>query len=329
MFTLQLSGLGPDFHPTRGGARQKVRALITGLPSADKASTTIIATVARQVAAMLYEIQQHPPARPPWAHQPGPAMTPSEQIRRRSLVAMSFAQIAALPDKARAVVVLTTGAIEQHGLHLPVAVDALMGQVWLGRALGRLPTDFPCYLAPPITIGRSVEHTGFPGTLSVSKETLRLQLLAIARQLNAWGFRRLAIHNTHGGNLAVLGYTLREIKAAFGLEACLLQPAWDFGLSAQEPTFGFHAGGLETSWILAAAGDLVDMAEARCEWPAQIDHPGVLRPEASPARFTWITRDLSESGVMGDATAATRENGERWLEHGADCLAAAIMAAAG
>ena len=61
MFTLQLSGLGLDFHPTRGGDRQKLRALIAGLPSADKESTVIIATVARQVAAMLFEMQQHPP----------------------------------------------------------------------------------------------------------------------------------------------------------------------------------------------------------------------------------------------------------------------------
>jgi creatinine amidohydrolase len=255
-------------------------------------------------------------------------MTPAEGCHPRRLTAMRLTEIAALPDKERAVVVLTTGAIEQHGRHLPVAVDALMGEVWLERALAMLPTDFACYLAPPITIGRSVEHAGFPGTLTVSKETLRLQFLAIARQLNAWGFRRLAVHNTHGGNLAVLGYTLREIEATLGLRASLLQPQWDFELSLQEATFGFHAGELETSWILVAAGELVDMSEARCEWPAQIDQPGVLRPEVSPARVAWITRDLSESGVMGDATVATREKGERWLEHGARCLAAAIVAAA-
>jgi creatinine amidohydrolase len=61
MFLLQLSGLGLDFHPIRGGDRQKLRALITGLPSADQVSTAIIADVARQVAAMLYEMQLHPP----------------------------------------------------------------------------------------------------------------------------------------------------------------------------------------------------------------------------------------------------------------------------
>lgn len=237
---------------------------------------------------------------------------------------MTRAQIAQLPNKRDAVVILTTGAIEQHGRHLPVAVDALMGQVWLERALAILPADFPCYVAPPITIGRSVEHTGFPGTLTVSKETLRLQLLAIARQLHAWDFRRLAVHNTHGGNLAVLGYTLREIHATFGFQAELLRPQCNFGLSTQEETFGFHAGELETSWMLAVAPALVDMTAATCEWPARLDQPGRLRPEASPARIAWITCDLSKSGVMGDASAATKEKGESWLKHGAEGLAAAI-----
>lgn len=253
-------------------------------------------------------------------------MSPAENLRARSLVTMTQAQIARLPNKAQAVVVLTTGAIEQHGRHLPVAVDALMGQVWLERALALLPTDFPCYVTPPITIGRSVEHAGFPGTLTVSKETLRLQVLAIARQLHAWGFRHLAVHNTHGGNLAVLGYTLREIQTAYGLRAELLRPKWNFGLSAQEETFGFHAGELETGWMLAVAPALVDMTAATCEWPALLDQPGRLRPEASPARVAWITQDLSRSGVMGDATAATQEKGERWLKDGAGSVAAAIMA---
>ena len=117
-------------------------------------------------------------------------MNPPAAYRACQLSGLSLAQIAALPDKARATVLVATGAIEQHGPHLPVAVDALMGEVWLSLALARLPAETRCYVAPPITIGKSNVHTGFPGTLSISKETLRAQLLALARQLHAWGFRR-------------------------------------------------------------------------------------------------------------------------------------------
>ena len=117
--------------------------------------------------------------------------------RQRYLPGMTRRQIAALPDKSWAPVIIATGAIEQHGPHLPVAVDALMGQVWLSLALSRLPHGASAYVAPPITIGKSNEHSGFPGTLFVSKTTLRVLLLTIAQQVHEWGFRNIAIINTH------------------------------------------------------------------------------------------------------------------------------------
>jgi creatinine amidohydrolase len=244
--------------------------------------------------------------------------------RDRYLPAMTLRQVGALADKAWAPVILATGAIEQHGPHLPVAVDALMGQVWLSLALARLPAGASCYVAPPITIGKSNEHTGFPGTLMISRDTLRSQILAVARQVHAWGFRSLAVINTHGGNVPVLVPTLREIRELYGLRAGLLQSRPVAGLSAQEATFGIHAGEVETSWVMAAAGRLADPSRAVCEFPARIEDPGEVRPVAAPALVAWASRDVSKSGVMGDATAATAEKGERWLEEGAAAYAAAI-----
>jgi creatinine amidohydrolase len=245
--------------------------------------------------------------------------------RDRYLPAMTLRKIMALPDKAWAPVILATGAIEQHGPHLPVAVDALMGQVWISRTLAKLPEGASCYVAPPITIGKSNEHTGFPGTLMISRETLRQQILAVARQVHAWGFRSLAVINTHGGNVPVVIPTLREIRATFGMRAAMLQARPAAGLSAQEATFGIHAGEVETSWILAAAGRLADSAKAVCEYPAMLDDPGEIRPVAAPAMVAWASRDISKSGIMGDATAATAEKGERWLEAGSTDLAQAIL----
>jgi creatinine amidohydrolase len=245
--------------------------------------------------------------------------------RDRYLPAMTPRQIAALPDKDRAPVVLTTGAIEQHGPHMPVAVDALMGQVWLSLALARLPLGTSCYVAPPITIGKSNEHTGFPGTLMISRDTLRSQVLAIARQIHAWGFRTLAVINTHGGNVPVLVPTLREIRVLYGLRAGILPSSPVAGLSPQEATFGIHAGEVETSWVMAAAGRFTDPSKAVCEYPARIEDAGEVRPVAAPALAAWMSKDVSLSGVMGDATAATAEKGERWLEAGAAAYAAAIV----
>lgn len=246
--------------------------------------------------------------------------------RSRYLPAMSVSAIERLPDKERAVVIVATGAIEQHGPHLPVAVDSVMGQVWLSLALGLLAADFPCYVAPSLAIGKSNEHTGFPGTLSHSKKTMSALLEAIARQLRQWGFRNLAVLNTHGGNTSVLAYTLREIEATHGLRVRLLRPEIDWGLSDQERAYGFHAGELETSWMLAIAPEYVDVAAAVKEYPARLDAPGSLRPENAPATFAWATQDVSLTGVMGDAPAASAEKGRRWLELGSAAYARAITA---
>jgi creatinine amidohydrolase len=237
---------------------------------------------------------------------------------------MTPRRIAALPDKAWAPVILTTGAIEQHGPHLPVAVDAVMGQVWLSLALGRLPVGASCYVAPPITIGKSNEHTGFPGTLMISRNTLRSQILSVARQVHAWGFRSLAVINTHGGNVPVIVPTLREIRSLYGLRAAMLQSKAVDDLSAQEAAFGIHAGEVETSWILAVAPQHTDMAKATCEYPARIGDPGEVRPVTAPALEAWASKDVSKSGIMGDAASASAAKGEAWLERGAEGYAGAI-----
>jgi creatinine amidohydrolase len=235
-------------------------------------------------------------------------------------------QIAALPDKAWAPVIVVTGASEQHGPHLPVAVDSFLGQVWLDRALPKLPADVNCYVAPPITIGKSNEHTGYPGTLFISKDTLRALLFSIARQVHGWGFRHLAVLNTHGGNTAVTTYTLREISSALGLRCGALAPQSDLGLPAQENMFGYHANTAETALLLAAAPGTVDMSAAVAEYCGRVEDAGDLRPERAPATMAWITSDLSKSGIMGDATAATAEKGELWLDKMSTATAASIAA---
>jgi creatinine amidohydrolase len=246
------------------------------------------------------------------------------RYRSRYLPAMTASQIASLPDRAWAPVIVPVGAIEQHGPHLPVAVDSYLAQVWLEQLLPKLPAGASCYVAPPITVGKSNEHTGFPGTLTVSKDTLRSQLLVIARQLRVWGFSQMAVLNTHGGNLAVLGYTLREISTRLSLRAGLLMSGASPDLSPQEGTFGYHANEVETSWMLASAESLVRMQDAFCEYPMTLGETQNLRPERAPGTFAWVSQDFGRSGIMGDAPAGTAEKGRRWMDAASTGYAQAI-----
>lgn len=235
-------------------------------------------------------------------------------FRNRYLPAMSRSEIETLPKKESIPVIIGTGSIEQHGPHLPVAVDTLLAETFLERSFALLPDEIQLLVGPTITFGKSNEHSGFPGTIAISKKTLRLQLFAIARQLSSWGFKVLRVANFHGGNSSVIDYTLREISETLDMSAERLQPKFEMDLSEQEATYGFHAGEVETSWLLDIWPESVDMSKAVCEYPAHIDDSGELLPEDAPATFAWVSSDVSKSGVMGDATQGTAEKGKHWME---------------
>lgn len=245
--------------------------------------------------------------------------------RARYLAAMTISEIQALPQRDRAIVVLATGALEQHGPQLPVGVDALLGQAYLDHALPRLPEDAPIYVAPPIQAAKSNEHDGFPGNIVLSRQSLRCQILAVGAQLNEWGFSRIRILNTHGGNVSVVKSTLRELNLRYSIDADLLRAPYESGISEREATFGIHANEVESALMYAAFPGLCQPSEAVCRWIGAVDGPGELRPEFAAATYAWKSLDLSRSGVMGDATAATREKGKRWMEQASKALADTLL----
>ena len=287
---------------------------------------------ARHLAGLLGEIREHraPPldSAPDGPLHPAPAESEIHPAyRSRYFPAQPAAQLPA--GERDLLAILPVAAIEQHGPHLPLGVDAILGQALLAAALSRLPPTAPVVVTPAVAYGKSNEHLGFPGTITLPAATLRAVVLAVARQLRAFGVRRLAVLNTHGGNSAVLPPVLQEVRDSLGLETRVLRPGTPPELSPQEAAWGFHAGEWETALMLACAPELVHPARAVAEYPARQTDPGALRPENAAATFAWMTRDLSRSGVMGDATAATLEKGRLWLTAAAADLAAKITARQG
>lgn len=238
---------------------------------------------------------------------------------------LTWKQVEALP-KDKTMLVLPTAAIEQHGHHLPLATDTLISNLLLGKALELLPADFPIYALPPVCYGKSNEHIGFPGTLTVSASTLMAVVREIGASIHAAGFRKLVIFNTHGGNTAVIQVMARDLRAEFGLRVFCLSGGGPLeGLSRQEAKYGFHANEMETAVLLAATPELVHTDQYTVNYIAQVDQPGVLLPEGGAATFAWLTRDIAPSGVMGDPTPATAENGERWIASMAKWIAGALQ----
>ena len=248
----------------------------------------------------------------------------------RNFAYLNWRQVDGL-SREKTLLVLPTAAIEQHGHHLPLATDTLINDLLLGRALEKLPAHLPVYALPAVLYGKSNEHLGFPGTLSVSATTFMAVLRDLGASLANAGFRKLVLYNTHGGNSALIDVMARDLRAEFGLRTFALHGSGGIsftGLAAQEKAYGFHAGEVETAFLLAAVPELVDRTAYTVNYIADMNKPELLLPENAAATFAWLTRDIAPSGVLGDPRPATAEKGERWIAEAATRLAEALIAMA-
>ncbi len=246
----------------------------------------------------------------------------------RNFAYLTWKQVDALPREST-LLVLPTAAIEQHGHHLPLATDTLINNLLLGKALERLPAEVSIYALPPVCYGKSNEHLGYPGTLSVSAQTFLAVVRDLGASIAAGGFKKVVLYNTHGGNASLVDVLARDLRAEFGLRTFSLfgSPGATFeGVSPQERTYGFHAGEIETAYLLHATPELVHREAYTTNYIARVDQPELLKPEGSSANFAWLTRDIAPSGVLGDPSAATAENGARWVDEAAARIAEILVA---
>ena len=228
-------------------------------------------------------------------------------------------------DKENSIILLPIASIEQHGPHLPVYTDSLIAREVLDRILTKSKDDLPLYTLPLLSYGRSVEHLGFSGTVSLSSETLLCVLQEIAGSVSRMGFRRLVILNAHGGNSELIDVAMRDIRTqndlfVFGLHVFLRIGVPKIGLSEEEMIFGIHAGDIETSILLHSHPELVQMDHAPDAIPGHL-LDGKTPPFADPLNFAWLTRDITKTGVLGNARTADPVRGGQYLEDAAsECV---------
>ena len=202
-----------------------------------------------------------------------------------------------------AVVVLPIGAVEQHGLHLPVGTDCVTAEQIACRA-ACLADDAPVLVAPLIPYGISPHHMMHGGTITLRVETLLRLLDDACTGIAAHGFRRILILSGHGGNRNTIGASALELSHRLGcrIEAhCwfdLIPAALDEVREGPEPSIG-HAGELETSVML----DL---------------EPGAVRCD----RLTPVV------GLTDDPALAGEVKGRRIVQAGVEAVAQLLRAMA-
>lgn len=231
----------------------------------------------------------------------------------------SWPVIQAALDDGYETVIIPAGSVEQHGPHLPILTDALIGEAMAVSIAEKLGQSFA---APVIRPGLSAHHMAFPGSFTLSPATFTGLLEETCLSLACHGFRNLVLISSHGGNIAAIAEAVDRIQEKIWdaglparvmpllelesvdstLDALLTQ---EYGRDSSE-ALG-HADVLETAIMLALRPDLVDMSRAVSGWmgswkDTQLD----------------LARDgihaFSPVGILGDPRAATAEMGARLFD---------------
>lgn len=203
------------------------------------------------------------------------------------------------------VAVLPVGSFEQHGKYLPLITDSVVACAISSEVAGA----YPVLLLPPVTIACSHEHAAWPGTVSISSETLYRIINDITVSLKRSGIERLILVNGHGGNY-VLSNVVQEYNAAHGPRMTLFphgedwQRARDAAQLESSMHEDMHAGELETSLLMHVAPHLIQPGNEGADFVA-------------PNRRFLLTVGMSgytKTGVIGRPSLGSADKGKAILE---------------
>lgn len=202
---------------------------------------------------------------------------------------------------------LPIGAIEQHGPHLPVDTDAIIAE-YLGCRVAKALRGL---LLPVMSYGASWSLRQFPGTISLSPQTIVSFICDVSDSLYRHGLTWLMVLNCHLGNAASLKEAERSLRDRPGGRIAILNlpglekasedvcttPRW-------HPAY-LHSCEVETSIMLAIDPRSCHMERAVREYPE-------VPPYLSAVSVPWD--QITNTGVIGDATVATAEKGRYIVE---------------
>jgi creatinine amidohydrolase len=239
------------------------------------------------------------------------------------LTTRHFAQLAASQDIAHVVAVLPVAATEQHGPHLPVSVDATLVDGVVNASLQHLPADLPVLFLPTQNIGKSNEHIRFPGTLTLSAQTIISLWMDIGASVARSGIKKLVLLNSHGGQASIMDIVARDLRTEHDLMVYSANwynlPLGDavMGLfPAEEHRFGIHAGDIETSMMLALREKFVDMTQAKNFHSTSQDRAAkyAVLGNGTSAKLGWQMQDYNPQGAAGNAAIATAAKGHALID---------------
>ncbi|MCC7193387.1 MAG: creatininase family protein [Phycisphaeraceae bacterium] len=234
--------------------------------------------------------------------------------------------------KKQPVVIVPIGSIEQHGPHLPLDVDMLEVTAVAHAAARLIPREV--LVMPTQCQGYTGHVMDFPGTINIHYETLIRFMVDIGKSLAYHGFKKIVYLNGHGSNAPNMDLAARRVNLETDAEALatnwwsMLTVDKDFMPGWRESVFPggcAHACELETSLYLHLDEESVHKDKIA---------DGYLEFHRDRSSFRWVdlfaagpgtpvswTASYTDSGVLGEATLATKEKGKRALDEASRQLA--------
>ncbi|MEM2107192.1 MAG: creatininase family protein [Candidatus Bathyarchaeia archaeon] len=201
-------------------------------------------------------------------------------------------------------IIVPFGSTEEHGPHLPLSTDTKIAYELAVRVAKRVKV----LVAPPICYGVCRRTGTYPGTISLTFETLRMLVRDLIESLYSQGFRNIILLPGHLGDAQIIGMELsaqEAVKNHSDLNLAIIsipKILEKFPQGLVDEPLG-HAGEFETSIMLAISPSQVAMEKATSE-----------KPNFPPHIVIRDSKTFMKSGVMGDATKATVEKGEAILK---------------
>lgn len=235
---------------------------------------------------------------------------------------MTSPEIRAALDAGHTTAVVACGAVEQHGPHLPLFMDAEHGVRLAEEVARRLGNAL---VAPAIRVGCSEHHMSFPGTISLRTETFQAICLDYCVSLARHGFRHIYFIPTHGGNYGPLAEILDRLNESAGpgtrvvafTDLDALIERWRRAVEAEAglgARVGGHADIAEASIMMVLHPHLVreDRAEA--------GYIGEFTPELVERMFRDGIGAITANGILGDARGMSPAIGRRCIAETVDML---------
>jgi creatinine amidohydrolase len=225
-----------------------------------------------------------------------------------------------------AIVLLPVASTEQHGPHLATGVDDYLCGEACRRAAMLVVKEKPIVVAPTLWCGLAEHHVAFGGTFTLTLPTYHALLRDLCQSILRAGFKHILIVNGHGGNITALNALTvdltRELSAPIATTTYIITGQEETKAILEDQDGIMHACEGETSMMMALKPDLVDRKRlAEAHGPSLGIGGALSRPIHAWKSF----KELTPSGVMGDARRSTPAKGEAILDACAKGLAERLL----